>query len=414
VAPKRKREKGEKQRLTDAIVRRHPLPKHGKAITVDADVPGFGARVTANGARSFILRYTTRAGRERTYTIGDATVWRTTDARDKARELRREIEDGGDPLGDIEEERAAPTMLDLIDRFRAEHLPRKRPSTRDDYERTLRLHIVRHFGQHTKVADVRFEDVDALHRKVTAAGNPYQANRTIALLSKMFSLAQRWRMLDTNPCKGIERNTEYHRRRYLSGDELVRLTHALAKHPDQQVANAVRIMLLTGARRGEVLGMRWDDVKLGTGIWSKLPSSTKQKEHHQVPLSAPALQLLSEIDKRQRRAGKRPKFVFPSNGATGHYVEIKKSWRQITKAAGIEGLRIHDLRHSYASQLVSGGASLPLIGALLGHSNPATTARYAHLFHDPLRAATEKVGAVFSAAGRPAMPPTPIRRGRRP
>jgi len=305
-------------------------------------------------------------------------------------------------------------MVDLIERFRAEHLPRKRPSTRDDYERTLRLHIGPHFGQHTKVAVVRFEDVDALHRKVTAAGNPYQANRTIALLSKMFSLAQRWRMLDTNPCKGIERNTEYHRRRYLSGDELVRLTQALAKHPDQQVANAVRIMLLTGARRGEVLGMRWDDVKLGTGIWSKLPSSTKQKEHHQVPLSAPALQLLSEIDKRQRRAGKRPKFVFPSNGATGHYVEIKKSWRQITKAAGIEGLRIHDLRHSYASQLVSGGASLPLIGALLGHSNPATTARYAHLFHDPLRAATEKVGAVISAAGRPAMPPTPIRRGRRP
>src|SRR5262249_54432712 len=122
-------------------------------------------------------------------------VWRTTDARDKACELRREIEDGGDPLGDIEEERAAPTMAALIERFRAEHLSRKRSSTRDDYERTLRLHIGPHFGQHTKVADVRFEDADALHRKIATAGSPYQANRTIALLSKMFSLAQRWRML---------------------------------------------------------------------------------------------------------------------------------------------------------------------------------------------------------------------------
>src|SRR5262249_23356999 len=154
-----------RHRLTDAIVRRLPLPATGKAITPDSEVPGFGVRVTANRARSYVLRYTTRAGRERTYTIGHATVWRTTDARDKARELRREVEDGGDPLGAIEDERAAPTVLDLIERFRAEHLPRKRPSTRDDYERTLRLHIEPHFGQHTKVADVRFENIDALHRK---------------------------------------------------------------------------------------------------------------------------------------------------------------------------------------------------------------------------------------------------------
>src|SRR5262249_29977917 len=140
----------ERQRLTDTIVRRLPPPEQGKQIPPDRQMPGFGIRVTANGARSYVLRYTTRAGRERTYTIGDATVWRTTDACDKARELRREIEDGGDPLGEIEDERAAPTMLDLIERFRTEHLPRKRPSTRDDYERTLRLHIGPHFGSITR------------------------------------------------------------------------------------------------------------------------------------------------------------------------------------------------------------------------------------------------------------------------
>src|SRR5215471_17019545 len=179
----------DRKRLTDAIVRRLPTPEQGKAITIDADVPGFGARVTANGARSYVLRYTTSAGRERTYTIGDATGWRTTQARDKAQELRREVEDGGDPLGEIEDERAAPTIGDLIERFRAEHLPKKRPGTIKDYECLLRLHIEPHFGRHTKVADVRFEDIDALHRKITKSGSPYAANRTIGVLSKMFALA---------------------------------------------------------------------------------------------------------------------------------------------------------------------------------------------------------------------------------
>jgi integrase len=188
----------------------------------------------------------------------------------------------------------------------------------------------------------------------------------------------------------------------------VRLTEALAKHSDKGAADAIRLLLLTGARRGEVLGMRWEDV--ADGVWSKPASSTKQKEPHEVPLSAPALQLLADIRKRQRP---RAPFVFPGDGATGHRVELKKNWALITKAAGIEGLRIHDLRHSYASQLVSGGASLPLIGALLGHSNPITTSRYAHLFNDPLRKAVEQVGAVIAAAGKPATPPTPIRRGRR-
>src|SRR5262245_37612472 len=196
-------------RLTDAIVRRLPTPKQGKAITVDADVPGFGIRVTANGARSYVLRYTTRAGRERTYTIGDATVWRTTQARDKARELRREIEDGGDPLGELEEERAAPTMGDLIERFRAEHLPKKRPNTIADYERILENYIAPHFGQHTKVADVDFGDIDALHRKITKTGATYAANRCIAVLSKMFALAIKWRLRESNPAHGIEKNREY-------------------------------------------------------------------------------------------------------------------------------------------------------------------------------------------------------------
>ena len=185
---------------------------------------------------------------------------------------------------------------------------------------------------------------------------------------------------------------------------------ALAEHEDQQAADIVRLLLLTGARRGEVLSARWADLDLGEGKWSKPASSTKQKEAHEVPLSAPARQLLSEI--RERQAGKRHalgKYVFPGTGGSGHIVEIKKAWRALCRAAGITGLRIHDLRHSYASQLVSGGASLPLIGALLGHASPSTTARYAHLHHDPMREAAERVGAVITAAGQPAKEPTSLK-----
>jgi integrase len=390
----------QRRRLTDASVRRLPTPQQGKQITPDSEVLGFGVRVTANGARSYVLRYTTRAGRERVYTIGDASVWRASAAREKAKELRREIEDGGDPLGALEAERAAPTVVDLIERFRTEHLPRKRASTRGDYDGILRLHIAPHFGQHTKVADVTFADIDALHRKITRSGATYVANRCVAVLNRMFNLAIRWGWCERNPCKGIERNTEYRRQRYLSSEELVGLTRALAKHPSREAADAIRLLLLTGARRGEVFGMRWQDVDLGAATWSKPAASTKQKRAHEVPLSAPALQLLANIQKRQRRTGEHSKFVFPGDGASGHVVELKKSWEQLCKAAAIEDLRIHDLRHSYASQLVSGGASLALVGALLGHTNPATTARYAHLMRDPLKAATEKVGAVIAAAGK--------------
>jgi integrase len=385
---------GTKIRLTDAIVRRLPLPVKGKAITLDdGGVTGFGARVTAAGARSYVLRYTTRAGRERTFTIGDAAVWRCTSARDKARDLRREIEDGADPLGEIEEGRAAPTVADLIDRFRDEHLPRKRPSTADAYDRILRLHIGPHFGPHTKVADVRFEDVDALHRKITKTGATYVANRVIAVLSKMFALAIRWRWCEANPVRGVEKNNEHHRRRYLSGDELARLLAALADYSDRQVADAIRILLLTGARRGEVLSLRWADLDLDLGVWSKPAASTKQGKAHRVPLSAAAMEVL-------RRQPRRSEFVFSSHGATGHLVEVKKAWRWITRAADIADLRLHDLRHSFASALVSSGASLPLIGALLGHSQPATTARYAHLHDDPMRLAAEQIGDAIAAAGK--------------
>jgi integrase len=224
-------------------------------------------------------------------------------------------------------------------------------------------------------------------------------------LSRMFTLAVKWKLCSDNPCKGVKRNREHLRKRYLKPEELARLTKALAEEPNQTAADAVRLLLLTGARRGEVLGAAWAQFDLAAGTWSKPPASVKQDEYHQVPLSGPARQLLGRLHKQ---AAGSP-WVFP--GRNGRPREdLKYVWQRVRKAAGISDLRLHDIRHSFASQLASGGASLPLIGALLGHSNPTTTFRYAHLFHDPQRKAVEKVGAII--AGKPAAK-VPLKGGRR-
>jgi integrase len=386
--------------LNDSMAKSLPVPDRGSKVYYDDRLSGFGVRVTAAGARSFILNYRTRAGRERRITIGSAGHWRCAAARDEARRLKTIIDSGGDPLGDYEAERAAPTMRALAERFEQEHFAKLRPSTARDYRLMLERHVLPLFGGR-KAADIAYEDIAALHRKVTRHGAPYKANRVVALLSKMFSMAVRWKVRPDNPAKGIERNQEAKRRRYLKPDELARLTDALNAHPDQQAVNIVRLLLMTGARRGEVLAMRWDELDLSAGTWTKPASLTKQRAIHEVPLSAPARQLLSEI----RSSAKRPsEYVFPGR-IGGHRQEIKRDWHDLLKAANISELRLHDLRHTFASMLVSGGHSLELIGSLLGHSQASTTHRYAHLFDDPQRKAVETVGSIISAGGREAAAP---------
>lgn len=390
------------QKLTDAIVKALPAPAKGNRIHYDAELKGFGCRVTASGARSFILNYRTRNGRERRYTIGEFPAWRTAAARIEAAEWKRRIRNGEDPLAGLEADRSAPTVADLCERFMAEHLPKKRPSTQRDYCRQIENDILPAL-KHLKVAGVTFSHVDALHLKVTKRA-PYRANRTVALLSKMFSLAVKWGWRADNPAKGVERNHEHKRNRYLSADELARLTIALAEHQDQQAANIIRLLLLTGARRGEVQAARWRQLDLEAEVWTKPGATTKQKTEHRVPLSAPARQLLGEL---KAKAEPGADYVFPSHGERGHRVEIKGDWAALCEAAGITEARIHDLRHTYASLLASAGLSLPIIGALLGHTQPATTARYAHLLDDPLKQATERVGAILS--GKPAAEIVPIK-----
>jgi integrase len=401
----------DKKLLTDAIVRSLGAPASGNKITYDGGDPkkrvrGFGVRVTAAGARAFVLNY--RAGGiERRYTIGSFPDWTVSAAREEAKRLRREIDRGEDPVRGRRDYQEAPTVADLCDRYIDEHAAaRKRERSRLEDEGLIRQWIGPELGAQ-KLAEIRAVDVEKLHRKITRHGTPIRANRVVTLLSRMFSLAVRWELRSDNPASGIERNHEEPRHRYLSGDEMRRLTEALATHPNQAAANSIRLLLLTGARRAEVLAATWDQFDLEGGIWTKPSSHTKQKKEHRVPLSAPARQLLAEIRENQRRGigGDRelPPFVFPAqkpaSKGKGHMVELKGAWAAICKAADLPRVRVHDLRHSYASILVSAGLSLPVIGALLGHTQPGTTARYAHLFDDPLRAATERVGAIITGNG---------------
>jgi integrase len=319
-------------------------------------------------------------------------------ARKEAAELSRRIDLGGDPLTELRNARGEPTVAELCDRLIADHLPKKRESTRTAYQAIIANHIKPALGTR-KVADVAYSDIDRLHRRVTSRVGPYAGNRTLAVLSKAFNLAIRLHMRTTNPVKGVERNQEERRERYLSAQELGRLSAALLSYPDQVAANAIRLLLLTGARKNEVLTARWDDFK-EEGVWTKPGAATKQTKSHRVPLSAPARQILSTIQKAAEKADRDSPWVFPGRISGQRRVNIKDDWAMLCKAAGISGARIHDLRHTYASLLASAGETLPVIGALLGHTQPATTARYAHLLDDPLRKATNRVGAMLSPKPR--------------
>jgi integrase len=363
-------------KLTPKLVDGITAPARGNRIEYDSEVKGFGVRVTAGGAKAFILNYRNGAGRERRLTIGRHPEWRVGAAREEAKALLRRVDRGDDPLGQIQAGRLAPTFADLADRYIAEHLPRKRPSSQEEDRALLKL---TDSLRHAKVSDLSHADIAALHRKVTKTRGPYRANRVRALLSKMFSLAIVWRMRTDNPVRGVERNHEEGRERYLSADEIAQLMRALADYSNKASANIIMLALLTGARRGELLNATWDQFDLAAGVWVKPSSHTKQKRPHRVPLSPEAWQLLTAMH-AERTGG----LLFAGG--------VRYAWEKVRRQAGLDDVRFHDLRHSFASMLASSGQSLPVIGRLLGHTQAQTTLRYSHLQDDVLREATAGVG----------------------
>jgi integrase len=210
------------------------------------------------------------------------------------------------------------------------------------------------------------------------------------------------RMPNSNPARGVALNSEEKRQRFLSPAELARLAEVLREHPARNSANLVRFLVLTGARFGEAATATWDQIDFRRGTWVKPSSHTKQKREHQAPLAASALALLAELP----RTGP---YLFP--GKDGRPIgSVKTFWRTVCRRAGLAGVRIHDLRHSFAAVLASGGASLPLIGSLLGHTQAVTTSRYAHLIDSVQREAVERAGAVLD--GRATAEVIPIKAAR--
>jgi len=379
---------------TDKWVRDLPIPERRNKVHYTHEIPGFGVCVTDKGAKSFVINYRVKGGgRERRYFFAQFPAWTMTAARQKAKELRRYIEEGGDPKADLEGQRAAPTMMDLCERAMKEHFERKSPDYAVDAQRIIDKYILPAL-QHHKVTEVTFSDTSALHHKVSEAGGKYRANRTLSALSKMMSLSIKWGMRTDNPCSHVERNLEEKRERFLSSDELSRLMKVLAEFEDRPAANAFMLLLLTGARSGEVLGAKWEQFDLNTGVWTKPASTTKQRKLHRVPLSPQALELV-----RAMHVSRTSDYLFPGRWSS-HAVDLKYRWNEVRKRARLDDFRLHDLRHSYASILASRGLSLSIIGGLLGHSDVKTTHRYAHLLDDTLRAATATAGAVIANNGK--------------
>ncbi len=318
---------------------------------------------------------------------------RSTRRARKQERKRLDIDQGGDPVGDLKAARAADTVRELCTDFIRDHVRMKlRPSTARNYEAMIDTIVLPALGA-VKVADITHEDIKALHLKITRQGRPYVANRLLSVLSKMFSTSSR---RTDNPCKGVVQNTEVKRERYLSDEECVRFMQALSKVPDRPTKPKEMIMfaLATGARsRSEVCNARWDQFDLVKGTWTKLAHTTKQKKIHKVPLSTQAWQLLLRL---RDDAPADQVLVFPGGkkkdqGPLGFDYTFKK----VCKAARIKNFRVHDLRHTVGSVLASSGFSLPLVGALLGHSNPNTTARYAHLQVEPQRKAIEQITPIL-------------------
>lgn len=364
----------------------------------DDEVPGFGLRIYPSGRKAFVLSYRV-AGRKRQITLGTYGVRTLEQARKDARAALAKVETGtGDPLAERQRARQGETVRELCDAYLTRHAINKRSGPDD--QRRIDRHILPAWGNIRAVAITR-ADVARLHTRIGKA-TPYEANRVLSLVSKLFNLARIWGYVPdnlANPARDIDRFQEVRRDRWLASDELPALAKAINEEPNQSARVALWLYLLTGARKTELLTARWDDVDWTRGEL-RLPD-TKAKRVHYIPLSAPALALLRDVPRVEGCP-----YILPGRPPAepgqphGHLVNITKPWYRVRAAAGVENVRLHDLRRTVGSWLAQAGNSLHLIGRVLNHSSTATTAIYARFGEDAVRAALEQHGArILGAAG---------------
>jgi integrase len=389
------------KRSVDALV--------AEAAIWDDELPGFGARCRKSGATYYFLKYRIGA-RQRWHTIGrHGAPWTPEEARREALRLLGEVVRGNDPGATRAADRKAATMAELCDLYLEEGVTTKKPSTiRNDRSRIER-HIKPLLG-HRKIREVTRADVERFQRDVAAGrtagdhktgyrgrsivtGGIGAARLSMILLSAIFSFATQRELRPDNPCVGVRRYKPGKSERFLTSAEQVRLGEALAAAEcagmNPKAIAVIRVLALTGARVGEILSLRWPEVDFERTCLRLSDSKTGAKV---IPLGAAAMQVIAA---QERREG--IEYVFP--GAHGGPLGgIGKLWRKMRNAAGLADVRLHDLRHSFASNIVNAGGSLPVIGALLGHRSTQTTARYAHLADDPLRAVADRAAGSIAAA----------------
>ena len=393
----------------------------GKPVFIrDGLCAGFGAKCLPSGNRAWFWEGDV-GRRTRRITLGAQGSLALAQAREAAAAVAAKIalgENVADTRADRRETEKL-TLTALIDLYFKERGGRLRQRSRDDYRKILDRNVLPKLGPRP-ASDITDADVAQLHAQMTARPAIRQANYMAAVLRAVFSWAVRRKLVATNPVKGIEMNQERHRERVADKAEIARLQDVLATWPDRTAADAFTLLLWTGARSGEVLNATWSQFSLdmdGLGVWTKPASTTKQKRTHRLPLSRDAVALL--LDRRRACPGTPSAYVFSAAGGDRMTDrDFAKRWAAVRAAAGLTDIKKHDLRHTAASLLAANGASLPLIGAVLGHSAPATTSRYAHLVDGPVRAAVEQIAAAVSAP-RPAaatvteFPATPARKARR-
>ena len=364
-------------------------PQDKDYIICDDDLAGFAVRILPSGRRSYIVQY--RIGnRYRRMSLGAHGVLTPEKARRMAFKVLAAVKDGEDPAGERSRARKACTMKELAERFDQEHISvRLKLGTATEYRRNLRRFILPALGR-LKVADVTRADVAKFHHDLRHI--PYQANRNLEVISKMFSMSEMWGMRPdgSNPRLHIKKYPEEKRERYLSQKELSDLGSVLNEAEEMGVddiyaISAIRLLIFTGCRLNEIMSLKWTEVDLANSCLRLSDSKTGARVVH---LGPPALDLLKNL----KRQPKNPWVVCGKIPGTNRK-EIQKFWQRIRKRAGIEDVRIHDLRHSFASNAVAQGMSLPMIGKLLGHTQVQTTARYAHLAADPVKAAASSVSS---------------------
>lgn len=357
-------------------------------IVFDAILAGFGIRVMPSGKRFFLIQYRKR-GRTRRVMLGQFGPVTAELARREATRLLAEVRAGdGDPAAARDADRQAITMDELGKRFLREHVEtRCKPSTRGEYRRSVELYINPFCGKE-RARRITSADVAELHGIL--AKTPYQANRVLGVLSKMMNLAEVWRIRPrhSNPCEDVEKFPEHKRERFLSSDELKRLGEALAaaEQAKPKLAHTVaayRLLLLTGCRLGEIQTLKWSYVDFERNEFRLPDSKTGAKTVHFGPI-------VGEVLKGLKRVEDNP-FVIVGNVRGTHITDLQHPWRRIRADAGLDDVRIHDLRHTFASGGLLEGEGLPMIGKLLGHTQVQTTARYAHLAADPVKRAAGKI-----------------------